>query len=268
MEKSVGVLPLKQGIIYGPVDSRRLGRSLGINLSPIRRKLCSFNCVYCHYGWTERLTMDASAFRKDFPLTGDVVSAVRNALESDEPLDYITFSGDGEPTLHPDFEAIVLEVRKIRDELRSTTPLALLTNSSMLSDPSVRRAMEHLDLRMCKLDAGTQDVFERINSPAPGITLSGIVAALTSSEKVIIQTIFLGGAVDNTAEDHLRSWIRRIAEIKPLMVQIYSTDRPVAKKGIERVGRDALERIAARTSQDTGTRVESYSSDTSTNRAQ
>ncbi len=259
MEKNVEVLPLKPGIIYGPVNSRRLGRSLGINLSPVEHKLCSFDCIYCHYGWTERLTMDAKAYCDAFPAKQDVLLAVRQALMKKGLCDYITFSGDGEPTLHPDFEEIVQGVRAIRDEMAMGVPLAILTNASMLSRESVKRALGHIDVKICKLDAGTEQIFQALNGPAPTITLEGIVRQLCSLDRITIQTIFLRGAVDNTHEDHRAAWRALISRIAPEMVQIYSTDRPVPKKGIERVGRHLLERIAAETTAQTGVPVSVYS---------
>ncbi len=261
MEKGVGVLPLKQGIIYGPVNSRRLGRSLGINLSPTKQKLCSFNCIYCHYGWTERLTMDAWSYRDEFPSQQQVFEAVRHSLRSIEKPEYITFSGDGEPTLHPDFAAIVDGVGRVRDELAKKTPLAILTNSSTLGNGTVREALEHIDVRIFKLDAGTQKMLEVLNSPVKGITLAEIVEHLSSLEQVIIQTIFFSGVVDNTTEENLAAWIRIIGEIKPGSVQIYSTDRPVPKRGIEKVSRAVLEKIAARTEAESGVPVSIYSLD-------
>lgn len=259
MEKSMKVLPLKPSVIYGPVNSRRLGRSLGINLSPVKRKLCSFNCIYCHYGWTERLTLDVSPYRDEFPSADHVHEAVRRALQTTKKLDYITFSGDGEPTLHPEFEAIAVGVKDIRDRLSPGTPLAVLTNATTLDRDAVRRALEHMDMRICKLDAGTQEMLERINNPAPGIELTSIAAALSSLKNVVIQTIFLGGNVDNGREEHLTAWIRLLREIRPEAVQIYSTDRPVPKQGIERVDRAALEAIGSRIEKDSGVKVTVFS---------
>jgi wyosine [tRNA(Phe)-imidazoG37] synthetase (radical SAM superfamily) len=261
VEKGIDVLPLKKGIIYGPVQSRRLGSSLGINLSPTRRKLCSFNCIYCHYGWTERLTMDTTRYREEFPSKEQVLDAVRNALRSSVEIEYITFSGDGEPTLHPDFEEIVRGVRMIRDTESSGTPLAILTNSSTLDDMSVRKGLTQIDLPIFKLDAGTQEVFEALNNPVSGIELEHIVECLCSMERVIIQSIFLKGAVDNTSSENLSAWIAAVGSIKPEVVQMYSTDRPVPKQGIERVEREQLEHIAERTTRESGAKAAIYSLD-------
>jgi len=253
------VLPLKKGIIYGPVDSRRLGKSLGINLSPVEHKLCSFNCIYCHYGWTERVTKDAAKHIEDFPKKEDVFTALRQAIKLDREVDYITFSGDGEPTLHPEFEEIVCEVRKIRDELVPGTPIAVLSNSSMLFTESVRRAVSMIDLKMLKLDAGIERIFREINKPVSGLHLNYIVDALKGVEDFLIQTLFVKGVVDNTVEENLAQWIKILSSIKPRSVQIYSTDRPVPEQGIEKVSREGLEQIALRVKKETGIQVEVFS---------
>lgn len=252
------VLPLNKGIIYGPVKSRRLGRSLGINLSPVNSKLCSFNCVYCHYGWTERVTKDVKNYIKDFPKKEDVFSAIRGALTSIAKPDYITFSGNGEPTLHPEFESIVKEVRKIRDELTPGTPIALLSNTSMLNNQGVKRAVSMIDVKIFKLDVGTEEAFKKMNKPAAGISLQDIVEALNSEKDFLIQTVFVKGSIDNTKEINLPEWIKAIAAISPLSVQIYSTDRPVPEVGIKKVGIKELEEIARRTEKETGITVEIF----------
>ncbi|TET25030.1 MAG: radical SAM protein, partial [Candidatus Cloacimonadota bacterium] len=252
MEKNVEILPLKQGIIYGPVNSRRLGCSLGLNLSPDKYKLCSFNCIYCHFGWTKQLTNDISKYRKDFPTKENIFFAVRNALQTIKNLDCVTFSGDGEPTLHPDFENIVNGVRELCDELLPETPLAVLSNSSNLKNDSVIRAFSKIDLKILKLDAGIESIFIKINKPVHGISLGSIIGDLKRQKDIIIQSIFVKGSVDNTQEENLAAWIKALAEIMPKKVQIYSTDRPVAEKQIEKVSKKDLEAIARRTIKETG----------------
>ncbi len=255
----MNVLPLKQGIIYGPVDSRRLERSLGVNLSPVTYKLCTFNCIYCHFGWTECLTRDVSEHIKDFPTKEDIFLAVRSALESIANLDYITFSGDGEPTLHPEFESIVEGIKKIRNELTPETPLAILSNSSMLKNESVKSALAQIDVKILKLDAGIEEIFQKLNKPAAGISLQNIIEALKKEKNFVTQTLFVKGNVDNTDEKNLAKWIKAIASISPKSVQIYSTDRPVPDAGIIKVGAKELKEIAHRTENETNVPVEVFS---------
>ena len=133
------VLPLQVDVLYGPVNSRRLGRSLGINLMPGPYKLCSFNCVYCHYGWTKEHTMDAQSHVQDLPPLDYVVERVRLAARSALEFDYLTFSGNGEPTLYPQFAELVTEVARIRDRYRPAAKIALLSNSTGLMFPEVNQ---------------------------------------------------------------------------------------------------------------------------------
>ena len=255
----MNVLPLKPGIIYGPVNSRRLGRSLGINLSPVKHKLCSFNCIYCHFGWTERVTTDVFEHINDFPTKEDVFLEVRRALKGIPNLDYITFSGDGEPTIHPEFEQIVEGVKIIRDEILQSTPLAILSNSSFLNDVSVKRALSNVDVKIFKLDAGNEETFQKMNKPAKGIFLKDIIESLKNEKDFIIQTVFVKGSVDNTKENNISEWIKAIGEISPKRVQIYSTDRPVPEVGIKKVSRKKLEEISLRTEEETGIQVKVFS---------
>ncbi len=255
----MNVLPLKSGVIYGPVDSRRLGRSLGINLSPINSKLCSFNCVYCHYGWTERITKDATKYIEDFPKKEAVLSTLRGELTSIAKPEYITFSGNGEPTLHPEFESIVSGVKMIRDELSPGTPLALLSNTSMFNSASVKRALSMIDVKIVKLDAGREETFQQMNKPVEGVSLKDIIESLKNEKEFIVQTIFIKGSIDNTEESNLSEWISILSSILPEKVQVYSTDRPVPKVGIVKVEREELEKIAERVEEKTGIPVEVFS---------
>ena len=126
------VLPLKRGVIYGPINSRRLGRSLGINLSPTKTKLCPFDCLYCHYGHTKIHTAETERHRDHFPTVTEVAAALRHALNSKVDPAYVTFSGNGEPTIHPDFPSIVEEVKAIVRMLAPQARLAILSNSAKI----------------------------------------------------------------------------------------------------------------------------------------
>ena len=157
------LLPMQRGILYGPVHSRRYGRSLGINLMPSQFKLCSFNCVYCHYGWTTTCTMDMSPHVASMPAPGDVVKAVEKALQSPTEFELLTFSGNGEPTLYPGFADLVAEVVKLRDKYRPFVSVALLSNATGLVHKEVRGCVNKLDLPVFKLDCGTVETFKAMN---------------------------------------------------------------------------------------------------------
>lgn len=246
------VLPLQAGIVYGPVRSRRYGCSLGINLSPAAYKLCSFNCAYCHYGPTDRLSLDTAPFEKDIPEYGEVVRAVENVLKSPTQFDVITFSGNGEPTLHPRFADIVDAVVRLRDTHRPGVKVALLSNSTGLSRKEVRESVSHLDIPVFKLDAGTEKTFMKLNRPAPGVSFAEIVSRLKALRGVYIQTVHVDGSPSNTDPDDILAYFELIRDIGPRAVHLYSTDRPVPESRISRVDPEWLEEIASQLESETG----------------
>jgi len=252
------VLALKTGIIYGPVDSRRLGKSLGINLSPSGYKLCSFNCVYCHYGWTRKLSSSFDTFRDDLPGRLEVGAAIEEALKAGLEFDYITFSGNGEPTLHPDFPKLVDDVIALRKLYRPHVELGLLSNSTGLADKAVRDSIAKIDFPMFKLDAGTEKTFKAINRAPHGIDFRTIVDNLASLSNIIIQTVLIDGDPCNVTETELDAYFDLLAKIKPCEVHIYSIDRPVPKTEIALVPPDRLEEIAARGRNQTGIEIRAF----------
>ena len=240
----MNLLPLQHTVLYGPINSRRLGKSLGINLMPMEYKLCSFNCVYCHYGWTKVHTFTTDAFEKDMPRPDDVIDAVKKALISEEQFDYLTFSGNGEPTLYPQFSSIVEEIVRLRNKYRSGLKIALLSNSSGLVIPGVKNNIELIDLPVFKLDAGTDRSFMSINRPAQDVNFEEIIEHLRSLSGIIIQTVLLQGTPGNTQEQDLQAYFAHIRAIRPKAVHIYSIDRPVPNVNIRRVLPGDLDRIA------------------------
>jgi len=239
------VLGLQKGIIYGPVASRRLGRSLGLNLSPTAYKVCSFNCVYCHYGWTKDLTSDLSAYTKDLPTPQAVEEALEQTL-------------DGEPTLHPDFEEIVDRVRAVRDRTGTRAEVAALSNSTGLVDEGVFRGLAKLDIRIMKLDAGTDEVLKRINRPAVDITVDVIVEGLKKLEDVTIQSVFVEGAVCNTRDEDVNAWIDRVEDIAPRAMQVYSLENAPALSTLVGVPAEKLAEIARKVKERTGIEADTY----------
>jgi wyosine [tRNA(Phe)-imidazoG37] synthetase (radical SAM superfamily) len=252
------VLNLQQGIIYGPVNSRRLGRSLGLNLQPTGYKVCPFNCVYCHYGWTAKHTGDLTPFEADLPTPEAVMEALTAYLEKDRKVDYITFSGNGEPTSHPKFDEIVEKVRAVRDKYVAGKHVAVLSNSAMLDEPKVLEALKRLDLRIMKLDCGTEEVFQRYNRPVPEVTLEGIVSGLKKLKNFVIQTLLAGGENGNLVPESIEGWRDFIRQLKPKYVQLYSLENPPADSSLEEIPKEKLEKIASETEWKTGVRVEVY----------
>jgi wyosine [tRNA(Phe)-imidazoG37] synthetase (radical SAM superfamily) len=235
-------LKLQSGIIYGPVTSRRLGRSLGINLSPTAYKLCFFDCVYCHYGRTQVKTDQAQ--EESLPPVSEVLAAVEKALALGPTIDYLTFSGNGEPTLHPRFPNIVAGVRTLRDQLCPDAKLALLSNSTTAHLPRIKEALGLIDAPIMKLDAGDERTFMRVNRPAPAIRFTNILEGLMNIPGLTIQSAFITGMLSNITEQALQAWMNALTEIQPGQIQIYSTDRPAPQAGVERISPDNLQYIA------------------------
>jgi wyosine [tRNA(Phe)-imidazoG37] synthetase (radical SAM superfamily) len=245
-------LDLQKGIIYGPVASRRLGTSLGLNVSPTTANVCSFDCVYCQYGPTTRLVSPGESGVDGLPSPGEVAGALAAALENGSAPNYITFSGNGEPTLHPAFAEVVEAVRSVRDILAPDAKLAALSNSSTVGDAAVRRALGRLDVPIMKLDAGSVGVFAAVNVPAPGVTFEETVAGLREMEGFVVQTCLVADAPGNADDEAVADYVGMVAEIKPLSVQIYTTDRPVARTGVGMVPRERLAAVARRVCEDAG----------------
>ncbi|MEW6366790.1 MAG: radical SAM protein [Acidobacteriota bacterium] len=240
------LLGLKTRIIYGPVNSRRIGASLGINILPAGSKYCSFNCVYCQYGWTDYDAMRRCA-KSEFPSRREVAAALREALRRlPSPPAFLTFSGNGEPALHPEFPEIVDAVIEMRDRFSPSSKTAILSNSTQATDSRVRGALSKLDLRIMKLDAGTDETFAKYNQPTAGVVLEDVVEGLAALGSVTIQSLFTGGPAGNCSEADIDAWVKRLHAIRPVAVQIYSLDRGYPAEGIESLNRDDLEKIGAR----------------------
>ena len=242
------ILELKKGLTYGPVRSRRLGLSLGLNLFPGEEKRCPFDCVYCQYGWTKRTALRLGRGGTGLPGPAEVERALARALEGlPAPPAFITFSGNGEPTLHPDFPEMVERVTAVRDGLARETRTAVLSNSARVADPEVRAALARLDARIMKLDCGTEATFRRYNRPAPGLSLEGIsegLRALAEGAPVTIQSLFALGADGNVGEDETAAWVERLAGVRPAAVQLYSLDRGHPAADLRPASRSDLERMA------------------------
>lgn len=252
----VKILPLETTLTYGPLFSRRLGRSLGVNLLPFDHKVCSFDCVYCHYGHT---TMHTSAPEEvAFPDVAAVLQAIETALRRYPHVDALTFSGNGEPTLHPHFPAIVAATRRLRDTLAPNVKLALFSNATTAHLPHIQASLRDFDLPILKLDAGDPATLARVNRPAAGVTLDMILVGLKATSNLIVQSVLINGEVSNITEEALDKWMTALGAIRPAAVQIYSTDYPVPDAGVERVQPYILKRIASEAAARTGLHVEAF----------
>jgi wyosine [tRNA(Phe)-imidazoG37] synthetase (radical SAM superfamily) len=237
-------LKLQEGIIYGPIKSRRLGPSLGINLLPTTYKLCPFNCIYCQYGWTLAHTDDASTYMDDLPTTEGLEKALGSWLKRRQDVDYITFSGNGEPCLHPQFDKMVEVVSKLRNKYVPRARLAILSNSTCLGRSNIIEGLKQLDQRIMKLDCGSEETFQKVNRPHKNIKYEEVVENLKKLEDVIIQSILMDGEINNIENGEIEKWIEKLNYIKPREVQIYSIDRPSADQTLKLVGKEKLKEIA------------------------
>jgi wyosine [tRNA(Phe)-imidazoG37] synthetase (radical SAM superfamily) len=239
-------------IIFGPVRSRRLGVSLGVNLMPTDNKVCSFNCIYCECGWNPKKREQKSKLPTREQVKQKMEEKLREMVQNNELPDVITFAGNGEPTLHPEFEEIIDDTIELRDKLTPNARIAVLSNSSMLHKPSVVRALLKVEDNILKLDSAFEETVELIDCPVGHFNLSEVVANLKAfNGKLIIQTLFLRGnfngqAIDNATEREVSAWLKLIHEIKPSQVMIYTIDRDTPAEGLEKVKIEELKQIASR----------------------
>lgn len=242
-------------IVYGPVNSRRLGVSLGINLSPLNGKRCTFNCIYCECGLNEERRTGTSA-----PSREEVKQALTKKLtemrsEGIHP-DVITFSGNGEPTMHPDFSGIIDDTLEIRDTLCPEAKVAVLSNSTMLHREDVMRALCKADENLMKFDAANDDLIKQIDQPEiHDFTADKLIEQLIRFHgKLIIQTIFLRGErngiqIDNTSDECVSKWIEALKKIRPEKVMIYTINRDTPVRTLQKMPVDTLEKIAEKVRQ-------------------
>lgn len=246
MYKMPDEIPLRKDVIYGPVDSRRLGNSLGINLSPIGFKSCSFDCVYCQYGPTDVAQMSYGP--EVVPGIEEVEGALQRRLvklwEQGKEPDYITFSGNGEPTLHPYFEQVARRVKETRDSYSPGSKIALLSNSSRVTDPEIMDVIRGgiIDCPIMKLDVGTESKFMEVNRPAYSCSdYWEIIECLKGIDSYVIQSIKFRGEVNNFDKD-IEQWMDIIEELDPDAVQLYSLDRPTRRE-LEEVRKEELDQV-------------------------
>jgi wyosine [tRNA(Phe)-imidazoG37] synthetase (radical SAM superfamily) len=240
------LLALKNSVTYGPVNSRRLGRSLGINLFPGERKVCTFDCLYCQYGRAKPVP-ETSLDMAAMPSIADVLCGLEDALASlDAPPAYLTLSGNGEPTLHPGFPEVVEGILAVRDRLVPAARTAILSNSTTVSRRYVREALERLDVRIMKLDAGDEETFRRFNGARPGLTLEEVLDGLRRLHEVTLQCLFAAGPGGNLAPRNVEAWVRAAASVNPLSVQLYTLDREAPSRRLYPAAVPELEGIRER----------------------
>ncbi len=215
-------------IVFGPVISRRLGISLGINLLPFDRKVCTFNCIYCECGWTKSYDIKEIKFPSSAEVKSETEKRLAELRSEGSDIDTITFAGNGEPTIHPEFHAVIEDTISLRNKYFPDASITVLSNSTMLKDKNVFDALQKVDNNFLKLDAGTEQLFQLINNPVTGISLKETVAEMKKfNGNLVIQSLFLKGEYngkmfDNTSPEELDAWVNNIKEIMPRSVMIYT----------------------------------------------
>lgn len=237
--------------VFGPIHSRRLGVSLGINLMPNDGKICSFDCLYCEAGYNAQ-----GSGTSGLPFREKVRNDLKRKLEAmhqaDNQLDVITFSGNGEPTLHPDFPGIIDDVIALRNRYFPDAKVSVLTNATRIFSPEVANALKKVDNNILKLDSAVEETMRILDRPnQPDFTVAKVVESLHQFAGTgIIQTMLVRGEhdgkrIDNTTEAEIEALVKAYKKINPRQVMLYSIDRSTPEEKLEKVPAEELERIAS-----------------------
>lgn len=239
-------------IVYGPIHSRRMGSSLGVNLLPYDGKLCSFDCIYCECGFNKDFRT-----RTKLPNRKNVRAAMEDKLQSIQQegtkLDVITFAGNGEPTMHPEFAGIIEDTISLKNEFAPTTKISVLTNGMNVGKPSIFEALRRIENPILKLDSAFDETVRLVDRPnSPDYSVAKQVELYKRFEgNFILQTIFLRGEfegkqIDNTIEEEVSAWLQLVRELNPREVMIYTIDRETPAKQLQKVSVEELRKIADR----------------------
>ena len=241
---------LFDSIAYGPIHSRRLGTSLGMEIMPLTNKLCTFDCVYCECGWNQPVHKPVLPTRAEIR---EALEAKLQVLQQENvSLDVITFSGNGEPTLHPEFSGIIQDTCALRDRYCPSAKVSVLSNSTQLGRAEVVEALRLCDNRILKLDAATDTMMRRIDQPVnEQLTVATLMQWLRQfNGDFTLQTCFLRGThngqiLDNTTPKELSAWYKAVEELRPKQVMMYVIDRKTPEEHLEKISREEMESIAA-----------------------
>ena len=238
-------------LIFGPIHSRRLGLSLGVNLLPVDAKICTFNCIYCECGYNTTLN------DSPIPSREQVYEALETKLKEMKSVgqipDVITFAGNGEPTLHVEFEKIIEDTIRLRDTYCPTAKVSVLSNSTRINKPNIFNALNKVDNNILKFDSAIDKTMKLMNCPVgKHINVEWLIEQLKKFEgHLTIQTMFLRGEFkgekfDNTSEPEVEAWLNAMAEIHPQEIMMYSLDREAPTKTLQKVSVAEMEVIASK----------------------
>jgi wyosine [tRNA(Phe)-imidazoG37] synthetase (radical SAM superfamily) len=236
-------------IIFGPVKSRRLGVSLGINLLPVDYKFCTFDCIYCECGWTKK-TDKKIVLPSRQEIFERLEFVLKDRKKNDLPIDSITYAGNGEPTLHPNFAEIIDDTIELRNTYFPKAIITVLSNASLIHNEKIIKALLKVDKNILKLDAGSEERFRAINQPNGSLSLDKVVDYLKKfNGHLIIQTLFLQGlglhqGIENVSDDAIENWLTLLKEIKPQSVMLYPIERETPENSIVKIDEATLNQIA------------------------
>ena len=226
---------IREETVFGPIFSRRLGSSLGINLLPVNGKICTFDCIYCECGWNKD-GRDDTRLPKAAEVREVLEAKLKQLVADSIPVDSITFSGDGESTINPDFPQIIDDTLALRDQYYPSAKVSVLSNATQVHRPEIFNALKKVDNPIMKIDAPANELIEKINHPAPGYDVNRVVEALKKfNGDFILQTMFLKSKdFDSSSPEVLNGWMDIVRLLKPREVMAYTIDRPTPEEGLQK----------------------------------
>ena len=237
--------------IFGPVHSRRLGISLGINLLPADGKVCSFDCIYCECGFNEDHRPQLPLPERD-EVAEKLEQKLKQMVSEGQLPDVLTFAGNGEPTCHPHFPEIINDTLRLRDKYCPEAKVSVLSNSTMIRRKSVHDALMLVDNNILKLDTVSLEYINKVDHPNGTYDVEKIIERMKAfNGHIIIQTMFMRGeckgeSVDNTGDEFVNPWIEAVKDIKPQQVMIYTIDRETPAQGLLKATHEQLDAIRDR----------------------
>lgn len=237
---------LREEVVFGPIHSRRLGSSLGINLLPVNGKICNFDCIYCECGWNKDGREDTR-----IPSAKEVRDALLQKLislsEQKVVIDSITFSGDGEPTLNPEFAEIIDITLQLRDQFYPEARISVLSNATRVDKPEILEALKKVDNPIMKIDAPTNELIAKINRPTGEYDIKRVVESLRGFDgNFILQTMFLkSDDFDSSAPQVLNGWMNIVRALHPREIMVYTIDRPTPQEGLKKFTPEEMRHLVA-----------------------
>ena len=237
---------LREEVVFGPIHSRRLGSSLGINLLPVNGKICNFDCIYCECGWNKDGREDTR-----IPSAKEVRDALLQKLislsEQKVVIDSITISGDGEPTLNPEFAEIIDITLQLRDQFYPEARISVLSNATRVDKPEILEALKKVDNPIMKIDAPTNELIAKINRPTGEYDIKRVVESLRGFDgNFILQTMFLkSDDFDSSAPQVLNGWMNIVRALHPREIMVYTIDRPTPQEGLKKFTPEEMRHLVA-----------------------